>query len=216
MTDEGGAIPGLSDRRCWHGVRLIQGALGLIVGYALVTVDFGLVVNAGIPLALTFLPALIRREFDHEMGAPLALWIALASFFHAVGALGPYQTFGWYDSMTHTVSATLVAGVGYAVVDALDRSADSVELPGEFRFVFILVFVLAFGVLWEIGEFASAGLATVVGGEPVLAQYGTSDIVFDLLYNTVGALLIALWGTGYFDGVATLVSRGVGGAGDSR
>jgi len=113
---------------------------------------------------------------------------------HAVGTLGPYERFGWYDSVTHTVSATLVAGVGYAVVDALDQSAESVDVPGEFRFLFILIFVLAFGVLWEISEFASAGLASIVGGEPVLAQYGTSDIVFDLLYNAFGALLVALWG----------------------
>ncbi|QFU84313.1 hypothetical protein [Natronorubrum aibiense] len=200
-------VLGLSERRCWHAVRLIQGLLLIIVGYALVTVNLGLVVNAAIPLALTFLPALVRREFTHEMGAGLALWIALAAFLHAAGALGPYEMFGWYDSVTHTVSATLVAGVGYAIVDALDQSAESVTVPGEFRFVFILIFVLAFGVLWEIMEFASAGVASVVGGEPVLAQYGTSDIVFDLLYNAVGALLVALWGTGYFDGVAGLVSR---------
>lgn len=113
--------------------------------------------------------------------------------------------------MTHAVSATLVAGVGYAVVDALDRSAESVELPGEFRFMF----VLAFGIFWEIGEFASTGRATVIGGKPVLAQYGTSDMVFDLLYNGVGTLLVALWGTDYFDSAADLVSQRVGRPGGS-
>ncbi|WP_276254200.1 hypothetical protein [Halomontanus rarus] len=210
MTSDSDTVLGLSASRCWHAVRLIQGLLALVVGYALFTLEFGLVVNAAIPLAVTFLPALVRREFEYEMGAGLALWIATAAFLHAVGALGPYELFGWYDSITHTVSATLVAGVGYAVVDALDQSAESVDVPGEFRFVFILVFVLAFGVLWEIGEFASAGLASVVGGEPVLAQYGTNDIVFDLLYNAVGALLVAVWGTGYFDGVAGLVGRRFG------
>ncbi|WP_265112132.1 hypothetical protein [Halosolutus halophilus] len=215
MTADSDTVLALSERRCWHAVRLIQGLLAIVVGYALVTVDPGLVVNAAIPLAVTFLPTLVRREFAHEMGAGLALWIAAAAFLHAAGALGPYELFGWYDSITHTVSATLVAGVGYAIVDALDRSAESVDVPGEFRFVFILVFVLAFGVLWEIGEFASGGLASAVGGEPVLAQYGTSDIVFDLLYNTVGALLVALWGTGYFDGVARLVSRRYGRTSDS-
>jgi len=209
VTEDSDTVLGLSERRCWHAVRVIQGLLALVVGYALVTVDFGLVVNAGIPLALTFLPRLVRREFGHEMGGGLALWIAAAALLHAVGTLGPYERFGWYDSVTHTVSATLVAGVGYAVVDALDQSAESVDVPGEFRFLFILIFVLAFGVLWEISEFASAGLASIVGGEPVLAQYGTSDIVFNLLYNTFGALLVALWGTGYFDGVSRLVSRRV-------
>lgn len=209
MTDD--SVLGVSAHRIWQLVRVLQGLLVVVVGYAVVTVNLSLIVNAAIPLAVTLLPAFVRREFHHEMGAGLALWITTAAFLHAAGALGPYELFGWYDSVTHTVSATLVAGVGYAVVEALDQSAESVDVPGEFRFVFILIFVLAFGVLWEIGEFASAGLASLVGGEPVLAQYGTDDIVFDLLYNAVGALLVATWGTGYFDGVAGLVGRRVDG-----
>ncbi|MFC3957064.1 hypothetical protein [Halovivax cerinus] len=201
------AILALPDRRVWQLVRLAQAALVLVVGYAVVTTNATLVVNAAIPLAITALPALVRRVYGHRTGAGLALWISTAALLHAVGALGPYTMFGWYDSLTHTVSATLVAGAGYAIVDAIDRSGTSVDLPGEFRVVFILLFVLAFGVLWEIAEFASAGLASLVGGEAVLAQYGTDDIVFDLVYNALGAVLVALWGTGYFDGVSALLRR---------
>lgn len=215
MTANSDSVLGLPERRCWLAVRLLQGVLALVVGYAVVTVELGLVVNAAIPLALTFLPVAIRRQFGHEMGGGLALWIATAAFLHGVGALGPYGAIGWYDQLTHTVSATLVAGAGYAVVDALDRSARGVDFPSEFRFVFIVIFVLAFGVAWEILEFASGGLSTLVGGEPVLAQYGTDDIALDLLFNAFGAVLVALWGTGYFDGIARVFTRQLGGAGDS-
>ncbi|ELZ12539.1 hypothetical protein C479_04062 [Halovivax asiaticus JCM 14624] len=207
VADGGTSEGAVSSRRGWQFVHGIQLLLGLIVGYAVVTVNLTLLINAGIPLVITTLPWVLDRLYGHQMGVGLAAWISIASVLHAVGALGPYTMFGWYDSVTHTVSATLVAGAGYAIVDAIDRSSEAVDLPGEFRFVFILVFVLAFGVLWEIAEFASAGFASLLGGEPVLAQYGTDDIVFDLIYNAVGAVLVALWATGYFDGVAGLLDR---------
>lgn len=179
--------------------RGMQLALVAVTVYAGVTTQFGLLANAGVSLLVTLLPEAIERRSDHSVGSGLALWISTAAFLHAVGALGPYQSIPWYDQVAHTVSATLVAGAGYAVVDALDRSSADVEFPAEFRFLFILVFVLAFGVLWEIAEFASGGLASLIGGEAVLAQYGMDDIVLDLLFNGIGALLVALWGTGYFD-----------------
>ncbi|WP_135821729.1 hypothetical protein [Halostella litorea] len=203
---------GLPDGVLWLVVRGMQVALAGIAGYALVTVDPGLLVNAVLPLAVSFTPELVEWRYDHEMGGGLALWIATAAFLHTVGALGPYQWIGWYDQVTHTLSATLVAGVGYAVVRALDESSDAVDFPAEFRFLFILLFVLAFGVVWEIAEFASGGLASLVGGDAVLAQYGKRDIVLDLTFNTLGAVAVALWGTGYFDGVATVLSRGIDGA----
>lgn len=54
------------------------------------------------------------------------------------------------------------------------------------------MFVLAAGIFWEVLEFALGGLVTV---------YGIDDIVTDLLFNGVGAILVALWGTGRVDGL---------------
>lgn len=109
--------------------------------------------------------------------------------------------------MTHTLSATIVAGAGYASARALAEYDDSLEIPSEFMFVILLVFVLAFGVLWEILEFASGGVASIVGGEAVLAQYGARDIVLDLLFNAVGAMVVALMGTDYLRDVASGVAK---------
>lgn len=188
-------------------VRLLQVALLGITLVGLVQFNWGLVINAGVSLGVTFLPGVLSRDYRVPMDAGLTLWITTAVFLHAVGALGPYQWFGWYDSVTHTLSATIVAGAGYATARALDEHDDSLTIPSEFMFVFILVFVLAFGVLWEILEFASGGLATLVGGEAVLAQYGTRDIVLDLVFNAVGALLVATLGTDHLREVARGVAR---------
>jgi hypothetical protein len=188
-------------------VRLLQVALLAITFVGLIQFNWGLVINAGVSLGVTFLPGILSRDYRVPLNAGLTLWITAAVFLHAVGALGPYQWFGWYDSVTHTLSATIVAGAGYASARALAEHDDSLEIPSEFMFVFILVFVLAFGVLWEILEFASGGIASLIGGEAALAQYGVRDIVLDLVFNTVGALIVAGLGTAYLKDVAQSLAR---------
>lgn len=188
-------------------VRLLQVGLSGITLYGLVRFEWTLVVNGGVSLIVTFLPALLARDYRVSIGPRLTLWITAAVFLHAVGALGPYQQFGWYDSITHTLSATIVAGAGYSSVWALDEYDDSLTIPPTFRVVFILVFVMAFGVLWEILEFASAGVATVVGGNAVLAQYGVNDIVFDLIFDAVGAVIVAALGADHLRNVAASLVR---------
>lgn len=113
--------------------------------------------------------------------------------------------------MTHTLSATIVAGAGYATVRALDEHEDSLTIPPTFLVVFVLVFVLAFGVLWEILEFGSAGIAQVLGGEPVLAQYGVTDIVLDLGFDAVGAVILAVLGSDYLGGLVGRLTRSLEG-----
>jgi hypothetical protein len=186
----------------------MQLALAGITLFALVTFRWGLVANAGVPLAVTFLPALLERDLGVPMNAGLVAWITLAVFLHAVGAVGPYEWFGWYDSVTHTLSATVVAGAGYASARAVDLHTDRLAVPSPFMGTFVVAFVLAFGVLWEIMEFGTGGLASVVGGEAVLAQYGVRDIALDLTFNAVGAVLVALLGASRLRGVAgDLASR---------
>lgn len=189
-SDDGGRGTALQ----WT-TRAMQVGLAAVTLFGLVTFRWGLVINAGISLAVTFLPALLERDLSLPMNPGLVAWITFAVFLHAVGALGPYRWFGWYDSVTHTLSATIIAGAGYATARALDEHYDRLEVPPAFMFGFIVVFVLAFGVLWEIMEFASGGIASILGGEAVLAQYGASDIVYDLTFNAVGGVLVALFGT---------------------
>lgn len=197
---------GDEDATLVFAVRGMQALLAGLTLFALVTFRWGLVINAGVSLAVTFLPAVLERDLGLPMDAGLVAWITLAVFLHAVGAVGPYQWFGWYDSVTHTLSASVVAGAGYASARALDLHYDSLTIPPVFIGAFVVVFVLAFGVVWEILEFASGGVASIIGGEAVLAQYGARDIVLDLAFNTVGGVLVALFGTSRLRNVATVLA----------
>ncbi|MBB6646564.1 hypothetical protein [Halobellus ruber] len=208
-TDAGVDLPGDAHQHT-RLVRTLQLLLLGIAGVALVRGNATLAVNSLGPLAITLLPALFRREYDYAMDTGLVLWITLAATLHAVGALGLYESLGWYDSLTHTFSASIVAGVGYALARSVERHTTAVTFTRGFRATFVVLFVLAVGVAWEILEFASGGLATLIGGEAVLAQYGTTDIVNDLVFNTVGAVLVAGFASAHFESLAVRLAGSVG------
>lgn len=157
--------------------------------------NVSIVVNGVLALAVTFLPALVSRDWEVRPSPGVTLWITLAVFLHAIGMLGLYDNVWWYDHVTHTLSATIVAGVGYATARAIDRYTDVVYLPRRFMFVFIVTFTLAFGVFWEVLEFFARLGADYFGADAVLVQYGLEDTIMDLLFDTVGAILVGLFGT---------------------
>ncbi|USZ68062.1 hypothetical protein NGM10_15175 [Halorussus salilacus] len=196
----------VSDRRQRQLTRVMEVCLVGVFFIGLDRGNPGVVVNAGIAFLVTFLPAVLERDYDIPMDAGLTLWITTAVFLHAVGTLGPYSSrmtvlgIGW-DNVTHTLSASLVAAIGYSTARAIDRHIDDVHLPPKFMFVFILLFVLAFGVVWEVLEFAIGEAAAMFGTGTVLTQYGLEDTMKDLMFNTVGGIIVAVWGTAYLTDV---------------
>lgn len=201
---------GLSERRQRLLTRMLQFVLVGICLAGLVTVRLGMAVSGAFGLALTLIPAAIRREYDYTMSPALVLWITIAVSLHSVGSLGPYSWFSWFDSVTHTVSATVVAGLGYATFRGFEQHSAELHVPAGFRPVFIVVFVLAVSVVWELLEFTSGQVSQVLGIEAPLIVYGVDDIVTDMVFNTVGGLIVAVGGSGYFDSLAGFFRRRFG------
>lgn len=183
---------GLSDTQERLLVRALQFVLVGLIGFGGVTGRTATAASAGIGLGVTLIPALLRREYGYSMDAGLVLWLTLAMLLHTIGAMGLYEQYQWYDEVTHAASSMVIAGVGYASFRALELHSEAIDVPSTFRAVFIVVFVLATGVIWEVMEFALGGLVTV---------YGIDDIVTDFVFNAVGAVIVAVWGTGYVDGL---------------
>ncbi|WP_425504714.1 hypothetical protein [Salinigranum marinum] len=198
--------------------RLSRAMQVVLVGIVFIGLDrgnVGIVANGAIALAVTYLPAILERDHHIPMDAGLTLWLTTAVFLHAVGTVGLpgselsfYQSVGWWDHLTHTLSSSIVAAAGYATVRAIDEHTAEVSFPWQFTFVFVLLFVVAFGVLWEVLEFAVGGLAELLGSDAILTQYGLEDTLLDLVFDTVGGLVVALWGTAYLgDVVGALTGR---------
>ena len=198
---------GIGETRQRQFTRLMQ---VILVGLFFIGLDrgsMGIVVNAAVALGVTYLPAILERDYNIPMDAGLTLWITLAVFFHALGTVGLpggtsfYRSVWWWDHLTHTLSSSVVAAAGYATVRAIDEHTESVYLPGRFVFVFILLFVVAFGVFWEVIEFALGGIGSLMGGMSILTQYGLSDTMLDLLFDLLGGLIVAIWGGAYLSDV---------------
>ncbi|UTF54422.1 hypothetical protein [Natronosalvus rutilus] len=183
-----------------------------LVGMLFVGVDRGnggIVINTAVALAVTQLPPILERDYGIPMDPRLTLWITTAVFLHAFGTVGLpgatstlYSQVWWWDHMTHALSASVVAAAGYATVRALDEHAEGIRFPGRFIALFILLFVLAFGVLWEILEFVIALAAERLGMPRVLTQYGLEDTMLDIVFNSIGALIVAIWGGAYLGDVS--------------
>jgi uncharacterized membrane protein YjdF len=203
----GGGDPSLGDLAMRALTRTLQIVLLGLVAYTVVLGDAAQFANVSVMLAIAFVPDAVRVGWGVPRLPFVAFLLAAAPFLHAVGGLGPYETVPAFDQVAHPVSAALVAGLGYAAVGAIDADYDDVTVPPKLRAAFVVIFATAFGVAWEILEFGTGLVATVAGGEPFLAQYGPSDVVLDLLFNAVAALLVALWGTTYFEGLRRLARR---------
>jgi len=178
--------------------------VGLLRGNA------GIAVNAGVGLLVSFLPAVLERNYRITMSVGIVLWITVAMFLHAlgtlslpaVGFLSPYKSTWWWDHMTHALSSSLVAGAAYAVTRALEEHTEYVAMPPKFMFAYLLLFVMAFGVIWELVEFYVGVASDLVGTGKVLTQYGLDDTILDLFYNTLGGLLVATFGTAHLTDLA--------------
>jgi hypothetical protein len=176
----------------------------------------GIIVNTAIALAISQLPAVLESDYDISLDAGLTLWITGAVWLHALGTVGMpgadqnfYATIWWWDHLTHALSSSIVAAVGYTTVRAIDQHSEDIYLPPRFMFVFILLFVLAFGVLWEVIEFTLSEFAALAGATSVLTQYGLEDSMLDLVFNTIGAVVVAVWGTAHLTDVVGGVASAI-------
>lgn len=199
--------PGLSETRERHLVRALQFVLAALVVYGLVSFQLQTALTAGLPLGVTLLPAALRREYGYVMDAGLVLWLTVAVVLHTGGSLGLYRQFSWYDEVTHAVSAAIVAGGGYATLRAFEMHSDEIDVGPQFRAVFVVIFALAFGVLWEVFEYGAVYVSNALHlGKPVKV-FGIDDIVTDMVFNAAGAVAVALWGTRYFGGLSDFLRR---------
>jgi len=208
---------GLSERHQRRLSRAMQLTLVGFVGVGVYEGNAGIVVNAAIGFGVTQLPAILERDYGIPMDTALTLWITLAVFLHALGTAGLpgasvnlYRSVWWWDHLTHTLSSSIVAAAGYATARAIELHSDGVSLPDRFMFVFILLFVLAFGVFWEVIEFSVASVASLSGTQSVLTQYGLGDTMLDLLFDTLGGVVVAVWGTAHLTDLVGVLSARFG------
>lgn len=168
----------------------LQGAvLGLLV-VAVRRQNVAAAVNTAAALALAVLPTVLQIGSRLTLEQPLAfdpllsVWLGVAGFLHSLGMLGLYDSTWWWDHLTHTVSAALVAALLYA---ALLVAFPTATWPGGIG-AMTVAFTFVIGVFWELIELVGRDVADQLDVEPVLVHYGWGDTALDLVFDVVGAV----------------------------
>ena len=193
---------GISSEKQVTAARMMQGGLVLLLLFGIFRKDLSTTVNSTTGLILTFVPHIITRKYHIKQDTGLVLWLTLAVFLHTIGTFEFYDYIDNWDHVTHALSASVVAAAGYTLIRAIDIYVDEIYIPPGMLFIFILIFVLSMGVVWEIIEFLSDELTSTLGFDAILAQHGIGDTMLDLMFDLFGAVLAATWGTAYLSDIS--------------
>ena len=131
-------------------------------------------------LILLVLPSIIQLKLRVEL--PTGLEIIILLFIFAAEILGEIRAFyviipGW-DTMLHTMNGFLMAAIGFALVDILNREEKmSFKLSPLFMAVVAFCFSMTIGVVWEFFEFG-------------MDQFFNLDMQKDWIVNGISSVML--------------------------
>ena len=149
----------------------------------------------GFACAMAFLlsitPIILRRQYGLALPPEINFLIVLALFLHVGGgALGLYRIQGW-DYITHFLSSGVIAILGFMAVVILDQYSTSIEMNRWMVGFFVVVFAIAMGALWEMGEY----ICDFIFG--TTEQAGLDDSMVDLMIDSLAGLIVGIIGAIY-------------------
>lgn len=190
--------------------------MGGAVLFGLLSQNLPVAVNGTVSLFAALTPDIVEfgvyflSGTGLTFGSGLSLWIAVAGFLHMLGMLGWYDTVWWWDHLTHTVSAALVAALVYAALLVYIPHSFGAHFASVYTAVLTVLFTLAIGVFWEFIELAAREFGEYIDRPPVLEYYGLRDTIFDMVFNGIGALLIVVFDVRIFVPITEQVPQVVG------
>jgi hypothetical protein len=198
---------GLSVQKQKNITRFLQACLVILLILGVLSRDLHILLRAFLALIITFVPAFMRQRYNLHLDPSLALWITIAVFLDALGTFWLYDNLARWDNLTHAVSSSTIAAAGYVIVRAIDIYDPEIHMPPGMMFVFIPLFILSTGVIWEILEFITDELALMLEIGAFLAQHGIHDTMGDMLFNLIGAIVVAFWGTVYLNSLSYKIAE---------
>jgi hypothetical protein len=168
----------------------LTGAFGCIIG-----------------IVLSFIPSILHRNFNITLPWILDTLIAFALFLHIGGVvLNAYHIIPFYDSLTHFVSAILVAFLAFVAIYILDKYWKGLHMDKYAMAFMVVIFTMAMGVIWEFFEWTTDLLFNTN------EQWGLFDTMKDLLIDTFAGIFIAIIGVnlikkGKFQKITDILGR---------
>lgn len=176
----------------------------------------GEIIFRGVQYALMLfilkLPRLIRLHFRIEV--PLFLSVMIIVFCFSALVMGDgldfYGRFNWWDCILHAESGILLSGIALWLIHIIMAENENyIYFNKYFLFLFLLMFSLGVGALWEIIEYSydcifntntQQFMATTTGSIytdedlPLLGHDALKDTMIDLILDFVGAFIVSVYG----------------------
>jgi uncharacterized membrane protein YjdF len=114
-----------------------------------------------------------------------------------------YEKFNWWDSMLHTLTGSMIAILGFSIVNSINYSKKhSMNIDPVLVALFAICFAITIGVLWEIVEYGVDGTfgtnmqryADLYTSVDFVGRRALMDTMKDLMLDTIGASVIAIIG----------------------
>lgn len=107
-------------------------------------------------LILTTLPFVLEKKFKIEL--PNTLESLIIIFVFSAEILGEinnfFNIFPHWDTMLHTINGFICAGIGFSLVNLLNKNSENINLSPAYLLLVSFTFSMTIGVLWEFGEYA--------------------------------------------------------------
>jgi len=169
---------------------------------AIIKLNWSIVFIIVITLFLTFTPYLFQRRY--KIVLPLEFVFFIVLFLYATLFLGEiynfYQLFWWWDVVLHGGSALGFGLIGFIILYILYK-AGRLQASAGLIAVFSFSFAVAIGASWEIFEF---------WGDQVFGTYmqnSLNDTMWDIIVDTIGALIASVSGYFYLKGHGNFIGR---------
>jgi uncharacterized membrane protein YjdF len=147
-------------------------------------------------LLLTYVPTFFEEKTKIQL--PNELEFVAIVFIYASLFLGEvrgyYTRFWWWDVVLHGTSAIAIGFIGFLIMYIL-YTRHSVVMSPFLVALFSFCFAVAIGAVWEIFEF---GMDQIFGLN--MQKSGLVDTMWDLIVDSIGALIIAVAGYFYLKG----------------
>lgn len=176
---------------------VMQGLILITTLYSIYLGLYSVTFTGLVALGLTTLPYLVHRKVHIVVPWEITFLIAFALFLHIAGySFEWYLNFyPYYDKVAHLVSSITIALLGFLSVLVLMKISRCLQFEPWQIFLFIVIFTVALGAIWEIWEFTLDTLFPAYLIKPL--QQGLADTMIDMIFDLAGGLLVAVLGTLY-------------------
>lgn len=106
-------------------------------------------------LILITLPFIVEKKFKIEL--PDTLEVIIILFIFSAEILGEinnfFNIFHHWDTMLHTINGFICAGIGFSLVNLLNKNSEKINLSPAYLLLVSFAFSMTIGVIWEFAEF---------------------------------------------------------------